>query len=145
MAFTALPDPERPPHQDQVGIDLQVRPSQAQGTRIHPQDLSDDPMLPNSHTGNSAAADLERALPQDQSSSRSASTYVADKEPFPELDIEMPDKKYTRFLRNLRWTVFSVYRRLNVFVLTANILAMIVLGTQHKLLSMSPDSAATAV
>jgi hypothetical protein len=57
----------------------------------------------------------------------------------------LPEKRYHHVMRNIRWTVFSVYRRLNILVLTANITAIIGLGTQHKLLSMSPEGAATAV
>ncbi|KAI1614797.1 hypothetical protein EDD37DRAFT_407419 [Exophiala viscosa] len=56
-----------------------------------------------------------------------------------------PEKKYDRILRNLRWTILSVYRRLNIIVLTSNIIAMVVLATQHRLLTMSPTAAGSAV
>lgn len=83
----------------------------------------------------------------DVSSARSFSTLANDKRisPTPELTISLPNKRYTRIMRNIRWTVLSVYRRLNIFVLTANITTMIVLASQKKLLSMTPESAATAV
>ncbi|KAG9771312.1 Adenylate-forming reductase [Exophiala dermatitidis] len=79
----------------------------------------------------------------DASSARSASSLVLEKHPIPE--IAMEDKKYNRVLRNLRWTILSVYRRLNLMVLAANVIAMIVLALRHELISMSPESAATAV
>ena len=79
---------------------------------------------------------------QDQVSSRSGSL-ILEKKLVPVAQI--PDKKYTRVLRNLRWTIFSVYRRLSTLVLTANIIVIIVLATQHKLISISPQWAATAV
>ncbi|KAJ9638611.1 hypothetical protein H2204_004087 [Knufia peltigerae] len=79
----------------------------------------------------------------DRTSSKSMSTMVHEKHPAP--TTTMPEKKYHRILRNLRWTVMSVYRRLNILVLAINITAIIVLATQHKLLTMSPATAATAV
>jgi hypothetical protein len=57
----------------------------------------------------------------------------------------LPQKKYGRIFRNLRWTIMSVYRRLNLLVLLPNILVMIILGAQHNLLRLSPDALATAV
>jgi hypothetical protein len=118
---------------------------------LHPE-LSNDPnysisQIDGERPTTSSAADSELAwhnttVTQDQGSSRSGSL-ILEKNPPP--GMQMPDKKYTRFLRNLRWTIFSVYRRLNALVLTANIIAIIVLATQHKLVSMSPDRAATAV
>ncbi|KIW79230.1 hypothetical protein Z517_05842 [Fonsecaea pedrosoi CBS 271.37] len=92
--------------------------------------------------GPSVLAAAGAKVTQDHTSSRSGSV-ILEKQPVPE--IKMPDKKYTRFLRNLRWTIFSVYRRLNTLAVTANVIVIIVLATQHKLLSMSPEWAATAV
>lgn len=88
----------------------------------------------------------DRSL-HDVSSARSFSTLAIDKRisPPPELTISLPNKRYTRIMRNIRWTVLSVYRRLNIFVLAANITTMIGLATKKKLLSMTPESAATAV
>lgn len=82
-------------------------------------------------------------VPNDHSSSKSGSTLILEKHPTPECP--WPDKKYNRIMRNIRWTVLSVYRRLNMFVLGGNIVAIIVLATQRKLLTMSPEQAATAV
>lgn len=94
---------------------------------------------------NSVAADDKN--PQEASSAKSFSILADDKRisPPPELNITLPEKRYNRMMRNVRWTVFSVYRRLNISVVTANVITMVVLACQKKLLSMTPDSAATAV
>ena len=57
----------------------------------------------------------------------------------------LPKKKHGRFMRNLRWTWLSVYHRLNLLVLLPNILAMVILGAKHSLLSLSPASMSLAV
>ena len=57
----------------------------------------------------------------------------------------LPPKKHGRLLRNIRWTWFSVYHRLHMLVLLPNILTMIVLGADHKLLSLAPSEIALAV
>lgn len=98
-------------------------------------------------TTSSSETHLELGLPtnsvtQDHASSRSGSLVLEKK---PSSGTQLPKKKYTRLLRNLRWTVFSVYRRLNILTLAANVIAIIVLATQHTLLSMSPERAVTAV
>ncbi|KIW99447.1 uncharacterized protein Z518_11186 [Rhinocladiella mackenziei CBS 650.93] len=155
MALTALPalhEPDRSHRQDHD-------PSHTGSVKTHQdhvfnQHLSHDLYYPVPPTGTSKTTDFSllasspSVLPrdqrlQDQSSPRSASTLILEKQPIPE--IPMPVKKYTRIVRNLRWTVLSVYRRLNILVLTANITAMIVLAIQHRLLSLSPETAATTV
>ncbi|EXJ61090.1 hypothetical protein A1O7_05243 [Cladophialophora yegresii CBS 114405] len=115
-------------------------------------ELSDDPnycisQIDEERPTTSSAADSDLAqhntpVAHDQGSSRSGSL-ILEKNPLP--GMQMPDKKYTRPLRNLRWTIFSVYRRLNALILTANIIAIIILAAQHKLVSMSPERAASAV
>ncbi len=79
---------------------------------------------------------------RDQLSSRSGSL-IFEETPVPE--VQVPEKRYNRLLRNLRWTIFSVYRRLNVLIVAANIVSIIILASQHRLVSMSPEKAATAV
>ncbi|KAK5045010.1 hypothetical protein LTR84_010158 [Exophiala bonariae] len=85
--------------------------------------------------------------PHEAASAKSFSTLADDKRisPPPELTITLPEKRYNRIMRNIRWTVLSVYRRLNILVVTANVITIIVLATQGKLSSMTPDSTATAV
>lgn len=58
---------------------------------------------------------------------------------------ELPAKRYLRILRNIRWTILSVYRRLNIIVLLANIIAMVVLAAKNQLASISPETSATAI
>lgn len=83
----------------------------------------------------------------DVSSARSFLTIPNDKRisPTPELTISLPNKKYTRIMRNIRWTILSVYRRLNMLVLTANLTAIVVLACREKIVSMTPEASATAV
>ena len=74
----------------------------------------------------------------------SSSTIMNEK--LPSIDQgALPAKKYDRLTRNLRWTVFSVYRRLNLIVLIPNVIAMIVLGASGDLLHLTPQATATAV
>ncbi|OAP57859.1 hypothetical protein AYL99_08597 [Fonsecaea erecta] len=141
--------------QQQDSVRFHVDEKGVIATHLVPQDLFDDPDDPNYpitqidgaerltlSRGASGLAPPGAQVAQDHTSSRSGSV-ILEKQPVPE--IKMPDKKYTRVLRNLRWTIFSVYRRLNALALTANVIAIIVLATQHNLLSMSPEWAATAV
>ena len=83
----------------------------------------------------------------DVSSARSFSTINNDKRisPTPEITIPLPEKKYARIMRNVRWTILSVYRRLNILVLTANVTTMVVLACRKKIANMTPEAAATAV
>lgn len=147
----ALSAPEQSTQNEHIRFDL----DEEQGKKGHAflQDHADDTNYPMSQTTASESTEFSGAssqpvtlrdkIPQDHLSARSASTFVLEKQPIPER--VMLDKKYPRSLRNLRWTIFSVYRRLSTLVVTANLIAMIVLATQHKLLSMSPENAATAV
>ncbi|RMZ89997.1 hypothetical protein DV736_g2781, partial [Chaetothyriales sp. CBS 134916] len=57
----------------------------------------------------------------------------------------LPEKRYSRVLRNLRWTIFSVYRRLSLIVIIPNVIAMVVLGIKQNLLSRTPQEISTAV
>ncbi|KEF51264.1 uncharacterized protein A1O9_12614 [Exophiala aquamarina CBS 119918] len=114
-----------------------------------PQPISDSR---SSHTAQSSLKATNSVLSHyknlhDVSSARSFSTIANDKRisPTPELTINLPNKKYTRIMRNIRWTVLSVYRRLNILVLTTNIAAIAALACRKILLSMTPESAATAV
>lgn len=88
-------------------------------------------------------------LTRDNSSfTSSTTTLMADKLGIldvPPKSQPLPEKRYGRIIRNLRWTFLSVYRRLNMLVLLPNIIVMIVLGVQHNLLRLSPDAVATAV
>jgi NAD(P)H-flavin reductase len=51
----------------------------------------------------------------------------------------LPNKRYGRIFRNLRWTIFSVYRRLCVLIVCGNIIAMVVLGSTGRLFKL-PDA-----
>jgi hypothetical protein len=57
----------------------------------------------------------------------------------------LPEKRYHRLYRNIRWTWLSVYHRLNLLVILPNILVMIVLGVKHSLLNLPPSTMTTAV
>jgi hypothetical protein len=57
----------------------------------------------------------------------------------------LPPKRWGRIMRNLRWSVFSVYRRLNFLVLIPNLIAGMVLGARHSLLELPTQSTVTAV
>ena len=56
----------------------------------------------------------------------STTTLTPDKQIFSMSKEPLPSKKYSRLARNLRWTVLSVYRRLNFLVLLPNVLVMII-------------------
>lgn len=58
---------------------------------------------------------------------------------------KLPEKRYHRLYRNIRWTWLSVYHRLNLLVLLPNILIMIILGAKHHLLNLDPSTMTTAV
>ena len=75
----------------------------------------------------------------------STTTLMPEKQGILDAPQTLPDKRYGRLFRNLRWTFLSVYRRLNILVLLPNVIAMIVLGVQQNLLNLSPDTVATAV
>ena len=57
----------------------------------------------------------------------------------------LPEKKYNRITRNLRWTILSVYRRLNLLVLIPNLAVIIILGASNSLFDLDPQQTATAV
>lgn len=59
--------------------------------------------------------------------------------------VPLPPKRWNKVLRNMRWSIFSVYRRLNLLVLLPNILTMIALSIQHNLVSLPTTAVATAV
>ena len=65
--------------------------------------------------------------------------------PAPEIMTELPAKRYLRLMRNIRWTILSVYRRLNIIVLLSNIIAMVVLAAKDRLTTISPETSATAI
>lgn len=44
----------------------------------------------------------------------------------------LPPKRFDRFMRNMRYTFFSVYRRLYTLVLLPNIIVMIVIGALNR-------------
>lgn len=149
-------DSDRPPQRNDIACDANPPKPYHHPDPYISNDLftlSDDPHYPRSQSEASEATEFSppnsvSVLPKldgpyDHSFSELASTMVLEKQPTPA--VPMPEKKYDRILRNIRWTVLSVYRRLNIIVLTANIVAMIVLATQHRLLTMSPETAATAV
>lgn len=57
----------------------------------------------------------------------------------------LPEKRYERIARNLRWTVFSVYRRLHALVLVPNVVILALLASRNHLGSLSLQNVATAV
>lgn len=59
-------------------------------------------------------------------------------------DVRLPGKKYGRLHRNLRYTFFNVYHRLNVLVVLVNVATIIALGFTHRLFTMNPNSIGTA-
>ncbi|KAJ9601994.1 hypothetical protein H2200_013553 [Cladophialophora chaetospira] len=131
------------PSSEKVAATIRMSPERASDNDSRRSISQSDVAKPTTlSTGDSEKALRSAKVPQDQQSSRTGSLILEGK---PVSDLQMPDKRYNRFLRNLRWTIFSVYRRLNALILTANITAVIVLATQHKLVSMSPEWAATAV
>ncbi|KAJ9504401.1 hypothetical protein H2202_000457 [Exophiala xenobiotica] len=157
MASTALsdtPDSHRRPHAVLDYGSLEHDTILVQQNHASVESSSIESHYPRSQTESSEATAFSPVSsqvvlpkydrPHDHSSSKSASITILEKHPMPSTTM-MPEKKYDRFLRNLRWTVLSVYRRLNILVLATNIAAMIGLATQHKLVNMSPQAAATAV
>jgi hypothetical protein len=53
----------------------------------------------------------------------------------------LPQKNHGTFMRNIRWTLFSVYHRLHLLVLLPNIITMITLGVKGELLNLpAPDT-----
>ncbi|KAK5275249.1 hypothetical protein LTR40_013356, partial [Exophiala xenobiotica] len=157
MASTALsdtPDSHRRPHAVLDYGSLEHDTILVQQNHASVESSSIESHYPRSQTESSEATAFSPVSsqvvlpkydrPHDHSSSKSASITILEKHPMPSTTM-MPEKKYDRFLRNLRWTVLSVYRRLNILVLAINIAAMIGLATQHKLVNMSPQAAATAV
>lgn len=58
----------------------------------------------------------------------------------------LPPKRFDQFIRTMRYTVFSVYRRLHILVLLPNILAMVIIGALNSpgLLKTPVTSLATA-
>ena len=82
----------------------------------------------------------EERLPQHKSFATSTIVSVCEK-----MASSLPRKKYGRLMRNARWTWFSVYRRLYLIVLLPNILTMIILGAQRKLLILPSSAMALAV
>ncbi|EXJ93289.1 hypothetical protein A1O1_01681 [Capronia coronata CBS 617.96] len=154
MALTALPivsETASLPQQDSVRSALESGATSPDNLLTHtlseeaqrPKSQHQNPDLRDSSAGTSQPIVSRDGVPPDQSSSKAASSFILEKHPIPEIPME--DKKYNRIMRNLRWTVLSVYRRLSTLVLTANVLAIVVLAAQHRLLSLSPESAATAV
>ena len=149
---------DRPPlltSQPQRPNDIISKPAAAHlGTTdlVLPSPLTDRSSYPISHTNDtgptaSTAQDSELGLrdvqvAQDHTSFSSGSLILEKKSVSA---VQMPAKRYSRVLRNLRWTIFSVYRRLSTLILAGNIIAIIVLATQHELVSMSPEWAGTAV
>lgn len=73
----------------------------------------------------------------------STSTLTADKS-FDLQDADLPRKKHGRFHRNLRYTLFSVYHRLNILVLTANVLVIVVLVATGQLGRINAQAIGTA-
>ncbi len=84
-------------------------------------------------------------LHKSSSFTSSTTTLMPEKLSILDLPQALPDKRYGKVFRNLRWTFLSVYRRLNILVILPNVIAMIVLGIRNTLLSLSPEAAATAV
>ena len=58
---------------------------------------------------------------------------------------DLPPKKWNRIMRNLRWTIYSVYHRLNTLVVLPNVVMIIVLGVKDEILKISTRSVVTAV
>ncbi|KAK5936999.1 hypothetical protein PMZ80_010748 [Knufia obscura] len=94
--------------------------------------------------------DPEKALIQrkeilsNESFASSTSTLTAGKQMQHLEDLQLPRKKYGRIHRNLRFTFFSVYRRLNLFVVLSNLIIIAVFAALHRLLSIDAQLLGTA-
>jgi hypothetical protein len=78
--------------------------------------------------------------PSQAASTASASTTV----PL-ETDDELPQKKFNKAFRALRWTWLTIYHRLCLIVLLPNIIVMISLAARHNLFKIPMSAMATAV
>lgn len=74
----------------------------------------------------------------------SSSTLMLEKGLAPE-EVVLPEKRYGQLCRNIRWTVFSVYRRLNVTIVLINVLVMAVLGALQELFKLPQEKLAIPV
>ena len=106
------------------------------GDNPAPSSTSEDPR-------SSTVADANHKQPRRQLSvSTINSSLMADIE---KSSGTLPPKRWNRFTRKLRWSVFSVYRRLNLLVILPNLVALIILGAKHQLLTLPFTLVATAV
>lgn len=85
----------------------------------------------------------EEELFSNESFTSSTSTLTADNLTNLE-DGRLPEKKHGRIHRNLRYTLFSVYRRLNIFVVLSNTAIIATLWGLGKLFEMDTQMLGTA-
>lgn len=71
-------------------------------------------------------------------------TAVSTTVPF-EIEDDLPQKKYNKRMRRLRWTLLTIYRRLCLLVLVPNVVLIIILTAQHNLSKIALPDMATAV
>jgi hypothetical protein len=62
-----------------------------------------------------------------------------------EIEDDLPQKRYPRVLRALRWTLLTIYHRLSLLVLVPNIIVIITLAAQHNLFEIPLPNMAAAV
>jgi hypothetical protein len=118
----------------QQNLDLTGRSSPAKPATVHLKLASLIPPAPPHHN-----------LHSSPSFTSSTTTLMPDKVGVLDMPPQLPEKRYCRWFRNLRWTILNVYRRLNLLVLLPNVIVMLVLGIKHNLLRLSPQSVTTAV
>ena len=100
------------------------------------------------HSGTAPLAPIRHQAPTEHnrhslpSDSSTTSSHMADEE---KTTYVLPPKRWNRVFRNLRWSVFSVYRRLNLAVVLSNVIAIVILSAQHRLVELPFTDVALAV
>lgn len=84
----------------------------------------------------------EAEIFSNESFTSSTSTLTADR--LTNLEYILPEKRYSRVLRNLRFSLCSVYVRLNALIVLANIAVLVTLHVQGRLLKLTTKSIGTA-
>ena len=117
------------------------------------EDYEAHPAIPEQATGEGVPAQFrlfgqseELTLPgpfRNKSYTSSTSTLAAEKSSSINY-LELPTKKHGWIHRNLRYTLFSVYRRLSVLVILANSAVIVVLGGSGRLLDAQVLATAAA-
>lgn len=78
----------------------------------------------------------------DQSSCTTSSSTLTEE--LKHIDERLPGKKHGRVFRNLRYTIFSVYRQLNVIIVLVNLATIFVLAMTERLFRLDSSLLGTA-